>query len=221
MANITMEMMNPLSTDFPLNFSTLVRINISNATGMHPPQVMQKAWLTVVFIMLYAVIFLLGVSGNTLVVYVVVRNKTMQTITNIFITNLAVSDILMCLLAIPFTPLGYFLNSWMFGEVLCHIVPMSQAISVYVSTLTSTAIAVDRYFVIVYPFKPRMKVFVCLLMIVAIWIISISISLPLGIYMNLKNDSDGNYMCSENWPRPQSRSVLHSHKPCPAVCRAL
>ncbi|KAK3094618.1 hypothetical protein FSP39_004088 [Pinctada imbricata] len=192
------------STVFPFNISTLVDINTtSNITAEHPPQIMQQKWLTCIFIVFYAIIFLLGVSGNTLVVYVVARNKSMQTITNIFITNLAVSDILMCFLAIPFTPLGYFLNSWMFGEVLCHIVPMSQAISVYVSTLTSTAIAVDRYFVIVYPFKPRMKIFVCLLMIVAIWIISISISLPLGIYMSLKPDGE-NFMCTEDWPRPQA-----------------
>lgn len=169
-----------------------------------PAQVMQKSGLAVLFIGLYIIIFTLGLSGNTLVVYVVVRNKTMQTITNIFITNLAVSDILICLLSIPFTPLGYFLNSWMFGEALCHIVPMSQAISVYVSTLTSTAIAVDRYFVIVYPFKPRMKVFVCLLVIVAIWIISISISLPLGIYMQLSKGNTGDWRCTEKWPRDQA-----------------
>lgn len=187
--------------------------NFTNHTNVTGPgngtsedQVMHKPVLIGIFVLLYCVIFLLGVSGNTLVVYVVVRNKTMQTITNIFITNLAVSDILMCCLAVPFTPLGYFLKSWVFGEALCHIVPMSLGICVYVSTLTSTAIAVDRYFVIVYPFKPRMKIFVCLLMIVAIWVISISISLPLGIYMELspRKEDDETFMCQEKWPRAQA-----------------
>lgn len=191
---------------------TMDTINVSNITTdaynntIDSPQVMHETSLTVIFIFLYSAIFLLGVSGNTLVVYVVVRNKTMQTITNIFITNLAVSDILMCLLAVPFTPLSYFMNSWLFGEALCHIVPMVLGISVYVSTLTSTAIAVDRYFVIVYPFKPRMKVFVCLLMIVAIWIISNSISLPLGIYMKHeeRKHAQSSYDCNESWPREQA-----------------
>lgn len=54
---------------------------------------------------------------------------------------------------------------------------------VYVSTLTSLAIAVDRYFVIVHPFRSRMRLGVCLLLIVIIWIVGISISLPLAIYM--------------------------------------
>lgn len=62
---------------------------------------------------------------------------------------------------------------------------MTMGVSVHVSTLTSTAIAVDRYFVIVHPFRPRMKSAVCLMLIVAIWLISISISLPLAIYQKV------------------------------------
>ena len=107
-------------------------------------EITQEVWLRGILIFLYTVIFLLGVSGNLLVVFVVVRNKSMQTITNIFITNLAVSDIMMCLLAVPFTPLSAFLKSWVFGDALCHILPMTLGVSVYVSTLTSTAIAIDR-----------------------------------------------------------------------------
>lgn len=167
------------------------------------PDIMQSIPVKVAFIFMYCIIFLLGVAGNLLVVYIVLRNKTMQTITNLFITNLAFSDILMCLLAVPFTPLAYFMQNWVFGEALCHIVPMVLCISVYVSTLTSTAIAIDRYFVIVFPFKSRMKVYMCLLLIIAIWIISISISLPLGIYQKV---NDG--MCSEEWPREQSRQFF-------------
>ena len=110
-----------------------------------PYEITQEVWLRGILIFFYTVIFILGVSGNLLVVFVVVRNKSMQTITNIFITNLAVSDIMMCLLAVPFTPLSAFLKSWVFGDALCHILPMTLGVSVYVSTLTSTAIAIDRY----------------------------------------------------------------------------
>jgi len=41
-------------------------------------------------------------------------------------------------------------------QVLCHVVPMIMAVSVYVSTLTSMAIAVDRYFAIVHPLRARL-----------------------------------------------------------------
>jgi len=56
-------------------------------------------------------------------------------------------------------------------------------ILVYVSTLTSLAIAVDRYFVIVHPFRSRMRLGVCILLIIVIWIVGISISLPLAVYV--------------------------------------
>lgn len=64
------------------------------------------------FYVLYATVFVLGVFGNVLVCYVVLRNRAMQTVTNIFITNLALSDILLCVLAVPFTPLYTFMGRW-------------------------------------------------------------------------------------------------------------
>ena len=78
------------------------------------------------FCLLYFAIFVLGVFGNVLVCYVVFRNKAMQTVTNLFITNLALSDILLCVLAVPFTPLYTFLRGWIFGSTLCHMVPYAQ-----------------------------------------------------------------------------------------------
>lgn len=65
------------------------------------------------FYCLYCLIFIVGIFGNALVCYVVLRNKAMQTVTNLFITNLALSDILLCTFAVPFTPL-YLLTfrSW-------------------------------------------------------------------------------------------------------------
>lgn len=200
------------------------RIIEANKSDQMPKDILKDSVpLTTVFIIMYVLLFFIGVSGNSLVVYVVLRNKAMQSITNVFIANLAISDIMMCLLAVPFTPLSYFMNSWIFGEVLCHIVPMTLGICVYVSTLTSTAIAVDRYFVIVYPFKPRMKTCVCLLMIVAIWIISVSISLPLGIYQNIVQE-DNRKSCKEKWPKEQARQfftvtslVLQYIVPCSVI----
>lgn len=62
----------------------------------------------VIFSMIYTSIFVLGLTGNLLVCFVVVRNRAMHTVTNLFITNLALSDILLCILAVPFTPLYTF-----------------------------------------------------------------------------------------------------------------
>ena len=145
----TSQKLNPADTARTIlleNTTTLLINAVQNTTDTNTDQddVMELKWLRAIFIIFYSIIFLFGVSGNSLVVFVVVRNKSMQSITNIFITNLAISDIMMCLLAVPFTPLSAFMKSWIFGDALCHILPMTLGVSVYVSTLTSTAIAIDR-----------------------------------------------------------------------------
>lgn len=149
-------------------------------------------FVDVLILILYGIIFIIGIGGNSLVIYLVSKNKTMRTVTNVFIANMALSDIMICLLSIPFTWISVRYEEWIFGSILCSLVPFSMGVSVYVSTLTSLAIAIDRYFVIVHPFKPRMKLSVTLIVISVIWIVSISISLPLAIYQKFEiNDGIG------------------------------
>ncbi|CAH1998617.1 unnamed protein product [Acanthoscelides obtectus] len=167
----------------------------------------------VAFFMIYTAIFVLGIFGNVLVCYVVFRNKAMQTVTNLFITNLALSDILLCILAVPFTPLYTFLGEWVFGRIICHLVSYAQGISVYISTLTLTSIAIDRYFVIIYPFHPRMKLSTCICIIVVIWIFSMLVTLPYGVYMKHTNIGNSHstvkkYFCDENWPSEDWRRTF-------------
>jgi hypothetical protein len=100
--------------------------------------------IQLVFCLMYLIIFCLGVFGNLLVSVVVIKNKAMHTVTNLFILNLAISDVVMCLFAVPFTPLQSFTGKWLFGEALCILFPFSQGVSVYISTLTLTIIALDR-----------------------------------------------------------------------------
>ncbi|XP_012155614.1 neuropeptide FF receptor 2 [Ceratitis capitata] len=151
----------------------------------HRSDLINNKWIQVVFCIIYATVFALGIFGNVLVCYVVIRNRTMQTVTNIFITNLALSDILLCVLAVPFTPLYTFMGRWIFGEFLCHLVSFAQGCSIYLSTLTLTAIAVDRVFVIVFPFRPRMKLTTTIFILITIWILSIVFTLPYGLFMRI------------------------------------
>ena len=85
-------------------------------------------------------------------------NRAMQNPTNLFITSLASADILMCCFSVPFTPIQSFTGKWLFGEVLCTLFPVSQGISIYISTMTMTIIALDRFVVVCYPYRQRMQV---------------------------------------------------------------
>ncbi|XP_035233184.1 prolactin-releasing peptide receptor-like [Stegodyphus dumicola] len=163
--------------------------------------------LRAIFYALYIMIFSLGICGNVLVCYVVFRNKSMQTVTNFFITNLALSDILLCTFAVPFTPLYMFLREWIFGRILCHLVPYAQGVSVYISAFTLMSIAIDRFFVIIYPFKPRLQVTYCYLIIISVWVLAGLLTLPYGIFMDLVPTEKGLY-CDEVWPHESSRKAF-------------
>lgn len=180
-----------------------------NATEV---KIIDNIFVQMSFSIFYLAIFIVGIIGNVLVCYVVCRNKAMHTVTNFFITNLALSDILLCILAVPFTPLYTFLGQWIFGNLLCHLVPFAQGVSIYISTLTLTSIAMDRYIVIIYPFRHRMRVSICMVIITAIWIVSLLLTLPYGLYVRLNrgdsgNDSDVRY-CEEDWPSETKRKLF-------------
>ncbi|OON14491.1 7 transmembrane receptor [Opisthorchis viverrini] len=162
-----------------------------------------------IILFLYCLIAFVGLVGNILVVWVVSRTKSIQTITNIFIANLAVSDILMCLVATPFTPVSLYMESWTLPEAVCKLLPITMAVSVYVSTLTSMAIALDRFFVIVHPFIPRMRIWLCFFIIITIWVVAVLISLPLAVYHRKQSNDHGRvWTCQEHWPKESSREVF-------------
>lgn len=161
------------------------------------------------FCVIYTIIFVLGLVGNLLVCFVVIRNKAMQTVTNLFISNLALSDIFLCIFAVPFTPLYSFRGAWSWGSLLCHIMPFAQGCSVYISTLTLMSIAIDRFFVIIYPFRPRMKIETCITVIIMIWTFSVTVTMPYAIYMTYY-DLDIGRFCEETWPTEKLRRIFGS-----------
>lgn len=77
--------------------------------------VIEERWLryspavSTVFFLAYTLIFILGIIGNCFVVAVVVRSPRMRTVTNYFIVNLALADILVLIFCLPATLLGNLL----------------------------------------------------------------------------------------------------------------
>lgn len=87
-----------------------------------------QSWVTTAsrIIPLYSVIFLLAVIGNSLVILTLVQNKRMRTITNLFLLNLAVSDLFLGVFCMPFTLVGMLLRDFIFGELMCKLLPYLQ-----------------------------------------------------------------------------------------------
>lgn len=96
--------------------------------------------------------------------------------------NVALSDLLMTCLNIPFSVSRVLLDHWPFGDFLCSLFPFVQVMSVYVSSLTMAAIAVDRYRVILTPLKRRLRPPHGLVIMLVLWILASLAALPYALY---------------------------------------
>lgn len=74
------------------------------------PLLKQTLAISVLFTIIYGVVFVFAIVNNSLVVAVIYRNPHMRTVTNYFIANLAVADILVSLLVLPITLLSNLLS---------------------------------------------------------------------------------------------------------------
>uniref|UniRef100_A0A8C4PUF8 G-protein coupled receptors family 1 profile domain-containing protein n=1 Tax=Equus asinus asinus TaxID=83772 RepID=A0A8C4PUF8_EQUAS len=83
------------------------------------------SWLVPLF---FAVLMLLGLTGNSLVLFVICRHKQMRTVTNFYIANLAATDVTFLLCCVPFTALLYPLPSWVLGDFMCKFVNYIQQV---------------------------------------------------------------------------------------------
>lgn len=79
-----------------------------------------------ILIVIYAIIFLAAVIGNVLVIFTLVHNKRMRTVTNVFLLNLAISDLLLALFCMPFTLIPMFLENFIFGATVCVLIRYLQ-----------------------------------------------------------------------------------------------
>ena len=98
-----------------------------------------------VVIATFALLIAFGATGNSLVCYVVARNPAMRTPRNIFIINLAISDLTLCLFTQPFNLMKVLVPEWKLGTFMCKFLPMFCGVNVFVSTISITAIALDRF----------------------------------------------------------------------------
>ncbi|KAK2818726.1 hypothetical protein Q5P01_024287 [Channa striata] len=180
---------------------------------------LHKPAVAAVFTVSYLLIFVVCMAGNGVVCFIVLRSKTMRTVTNLFILNLAVSDLLVGIFCMPTTLVDNIITGWPFGSVVCKISGMVQGISVSASVFTLVAIAVDRFRCIVYPFKQKVTIATSKLIIIVIWVLAVSIMCPSGVMLQVTKEqrvrivlgrNNGTfpfYWCRENWPHQEMRKV--------------
>ncbi|XP_048868067.1 chemokine XC receptor 1-like [Brienomyrus brachyistius] len=124
----------------------------------------------------YAIIFCLSLAGNLVVLCALVRFEDLKKVTNLFVLNLAVLDLVFAV-SLPFWITDH-LYSWVFGNALCKLVSGLYFISIYSSLMFLVAMTVERYIVIVHMALTQHQKHLLGSRVVCtmIWVISISAS---------------------------------------------
>ncbi|GMT06337.1 hypothetical protein PENTCL1PPCAC_28511 [Pristionchus entomophagus] len=172
------------------------------------PDPSSSVYTIIPFALFYSTIFVLGLAGNFAIIYVTLKHRTLQTVQNMFILNLAASDIIVCLLSLPITPVTNIYKNWFFGSVLCRLIPWVQGVSIFICTFSLGAIAVDRYILVVHPHTPPLSKQGALYVTVILWSLSIIVTIPYAVYMYVETyEGICGSFCTEKWPNPTSRRV--------------
>ena len=151
----------------------------------------------IIKISLYAIIFLTSVFANVVVCTVILRRRRMKTVTNYFILNLAIADLTLTCICIPFDiPVQELDYSWPYGSLMCKILYPLQTFLLFASVYTLTAVSLARQRAIVHPLKKQLSKTGTKIIIVCVWFSAI---LPVTPYFQALKFNPVVKSCEESW----------------------
>jgi hypothetical protein len=142
----TTKMDYPFSPDLDYNDNN----NLTDRDELFLPVKMDAFSITIA--VLYLVICVLGLAGNSLVVVAILKLDKMASATTVYIFNLALADGLF-MVGLPFVAIQNFMNRWDFGDAACKLVMVLDGINQFTSVFCLTVMSVDRYMALVDPLR--------------------------------------------------------------------
>ncbi|EDO44453.1 predicted protein [Nematostella vectensis] len=177
--------------------STVFSNNTSSPTGGPLSRELIKLIATIFF----SIISALGVTGNLLVVIILIGWRDMRTPCNYLIANISAADLIVTLILSPLRVVEQYTRGWIFGEVLCYVFAPLQDALVSVSVYTFVVIALERYRAIINPFKPKLSKSKVLIIIGLIWVgCYAGTGLPLAFFVTYTRRMK-TYVCYAAIPR--------------------
>lgn len=137
-------------------------------------------WKAILIAIGLSFIIILTIIGNVLVILSVFTYKPLRIVQNFFIVSLAVADLLVAVLVLPFNVANMIMGRWEFGILLCKMWLTCDILCCTSSILNLCAIALDRYWAITDPINYAQKRTVerVLVLIAGVWLLSLVISSP-------------------------------------------
>ncbi|XP_028331158.1 gastrin-releasing peptide receptor [Gouania willdenowi] len=134
----------------------------------------------------YAVISVLGLIGNITLIKTFCSAKSTRNVPNLFMSSLALGDVLLLVTCAPVDASRYLSEVWLFGRVGCKVIPFIQLTSVGVSVFTLTALSADRYRAIVKPLDVQTSTTSGIFLRAAlIWMASLILAIPEAVFSDL------------------------------------
>lgn len=181
------------------NSSDLLWSNHTDPSTMCLP--LNVPYINVLTQILYAIVCIVGLLGNTLVIYVVLRFSKMQTVTNMYIVNLAIAD--ECFLTgIPFLITTMYLGHWPFGNAMCKAYMVSTSINQFTSSIFLFIMSADRYVAVCHPISsPKFRTpFISRVVSIIAWIASALFMMPVFLYASTIEIGHDKATCNIMWP---------------------
>ncbi|KAF8795013.1 QRFP-like peptide receptor like protein [Argiope bruennichi] len=166
--------------DFQLNFSLYDFPN--NASLTEPLD-----WEEYVKIVFYVIVLVIALMGNISVILTVALNRSMRTTINLYLVNLAVADLLICMCCM-WVPLANSITKPLYslGGFICKLNPFAQMTCLTASVLTLSAISCDRFIAIIFPLHVRITKQRTSVVISIIWLVSLAVAIPFLIIRKYK-----------------------------------
>lgn len=154
----------------------------------------------------WGIMLLLAVAGNCLVATVLYKKPKLRTIINLFILNMAISDLLLPIFAFPEFMKGVHLRNdvvlikGVIGLLFCKFVPFVSSTSLIVSYITLVMIAIERFFGIVFPMvkQPIANKKTCYITITLTWVLG-SLYSSQFFYTNRIIYEEADEYCRYSW----------------------
>ncbi|KAM9023069.1 LOW QUALITY PROTEIN: neuropeptides B/W receptor type 1 [Ara ararauna] len=155
---------------------------------------------------IYSVICAVGLTGNTAVIYVILKAPKIKIVTNIFILNLAIADELFTLV-LPMTIADYLLLQWPFGEFMCKLIISIDQYNTFSSIYFLTVMSIDCYLVVVATTKSMKMSYrtyrAAKIVGLCVWSFVTVIILPFTVFAKIYKEQ-GLSQCVFVFPQPES-----------------
>ncbi|KAL5233737.1 hypothetical protein ACI65C_001147 [Semiaphis heraclei] len=139
---------------------------------------------------MYSVIFVTGVIGNSITCMVIAKHKYMHTATNYYLFSLAVSDLILLVSGLPQEMWSIWSRyPYVFGEIFCQLRGLFAEMSANATVLTITAFTAERYVAICHPFMAQSmsKLSRAVKLIIIIWLVAVLFAIPQALQFTVSS----------------------------------